>query len=190
MEIEDFIASHSEFCLWNPFGPTVLSIQSEAAQVTVGHSILLWWMAIDLSAPSLALPILSGICTCSHQETWVSTSFESRTPGVLLGPIPAHGVRRTALIISSLQDHIMLIQKMRIALVKIDHSMSRAFPVQGKVNFKIWKQGCLGGSVVEHLPLAQGMILGSWDWIPHQGPRREPSSLSACFCLSLCASHE
>ena len=27
----------------------------------------------------------------------------------------------------------------------------------------IWKEGCLGGSVFAHLPLAQGMIPGSWD---------------------------
>ena len=27
--------------------------------------------------------------------------------------------------------------------------------------------GHLGGSVVEHLPLAQGMIPGSWDRVPH-----------------------
>ena len=40
-------------------------------------------------------------------------------------------------------------------------------------------QGCLGGSVVEHLPLAQGMIPGSWDRVPHQGPCREPASPSA-----------
>ena len=32
-------------------------------------------------------------------------------------------------------------------------------------------QGHLGGSVVEHLSLAQGMILGSWDGVPHQAPR-------------------
>ena len=49
----------------------------------------------------------------------------------------------------------------------------------------------LGGSVVEHLPLAQGVILGSWDRVPYQAPRKEPASPSACvFCLSLCVSHE
>ena len=30
----------------------------------------------------------------------------------------------------------------------------------------------LGGSVVEHLPLAQVGILGSWDWVLHQAHRR------------------
>ena len=35
------------------------------------------------------------------------------------------------------------------------------------------QQGHLGGSVVEHLPLAQVMVLGSW--VP---PHREPTPLS------------
>ena len=58
------------------------------------------------------------------------------------------------------------------------------------------KEGCLGGSVVEHLPLAQVVIPRSWDGVLHQAPRREPASLSACFslhlclCLSLSVSHE
>ena len=47
-------------------------------------------------------------------------------------------------------------------------------------------QGCLGGSVVEHLPLAQGMIPESWDLVPHQAPCREPASPSACVSASLC----
>ena len=46
--------------------------------------------------------------------------------------------------------------------------------------------GRLGGSAVELLPLAQGVILGTWDEDPHQAPR-EPASPSACvsFFLSL-----
>ena len=32
------------------------------------------------------------------------------------------------------------------------------------------RAGHLGGSVVEHLPLAQVMILGSWDQVPHWAP--------------------
>ena len=39
--------------------------------------------------------------------------------------------------------------------------------------------GCLGGSVVEHLHLAQVVIPGSWDWVLHRASRREPASLSA-----------
>ena len=36
----------------------------------------------------------------------------------------------------------------------------------------------LGGSVVERLPLAQVMIPGSWDPVPHEAPCGEPASLS------------
>ena len=41
-----------------------------------------------------------------------------------------------------------------------------------------------------HLPSAQGVILGSWDQVPHQAPHREPASPSACVSASLCVSHE
>ena len=48
------------------------------------------------------------------------------------------------------------------------------------------KRGSLGGSVVQRLPLAQGVILESWDGVPHrapvphQAPCMEPASPSAC----------
>ena len=42
-------------------------------------------------------------------------------------------------------------------------------------------QGHLGDSVVELLPLAQVVILGSQDQVPH----REPASPSACVSASL-----
>ena len=51
-------------------------------------------------------------------------------------------------------------------------------------------EGCLGGSVVECLPSAQGMIPGSWDRVPHRAPQREPASPSACVSAFLCVSHE
>ena len=54
-----------------------------------------------------------------------------------------------------------------------------------------WKftLGCLGGSVVERLPLAQVVILRSWDQVLHQTPHRSlllplPVSLPLCVCLS------
>ena len=50
--------------------------------------------------------------------------------------------------------------------------------------------GCLGGSAVQRLPSAQGVILGSWDRVPHRAPCVEPASPSACVSLSLCVSHE
>ena len=50
--------------------------------------------------------------------------------------------------------------------------------------------GHLGGSVVEQLPLAQVMILGSWDRVPHRVPSGLSASPSACVSASLCVSHE
>ena len=52
------------------------------------------------------------------------------------------------------------------------------------------KMGHLGGSVVEHLSLAQVVIPGSWDRVLHQAPHREPASLSAYVPVSLSVSHE
>ena len=45
--------------------------------------------------------------------------------------------------------------------------------------------GRLGGSLVEHLPSAQGMIPGSWDRVSHRVPCLEPASPSACVSASL-----
>ena len=53
---------------------------------------------------------------------------------------------------------------------------------QSKLSFL----GHLGGLVVEYLPLAQVVIPGFWDRVPHQAIRRELASLSvsASLCLS------
>ena len=52
-------------------------------------------------------------------------------------------------------------------------------------------QGCLGGSEVECLLLAQGVILDSPDRVPHRAPCMESASApSACVSTSLCVSHE
>ena len=48
--------------------------------------------------------------------------------------------------------------------------------------------GQLDGSVVECLSLAQDMIPGSLDGVPHQAPCREPASPSACITASLSVS--
>ena len=48
--------------------------------------------------------------------------------------------------------------------------------------------GPLGGSVVEHLPLAQVMILEFQDRVLHQVPHMEPASPSAYAPASLCVS--
>ena len=49
-----------------------------------------------------------------------------------------------------------------------------------------------GGSVVEHLPSAQGVILGSQDRVPYRHPFGEPISPSAYVSASasLCISNE
>ena len=52
------------------------------------------------------------------------------------------------------------------------------------------RQGHLGCSVVECLPLAQVMILGFPDRVPHWAPCRKPASPSAYVSASLCVSHE
>ena len=45
-------------------------------------------------------------------------------------------------------------------------------------------------AMVEHLPLAQVMILGSWDQVLHQAPCREPASPSAYVSPPLSVCHE
>ena len=54
--------------------------------------------------------------------------------------------------------------------------------------------GTLGGSVVQRLPLARGVILKSQDQVPRRVPCMEPASPSACLSLSLsislCLSNE
>ena len=44
------------------------------------------------------------------------------------------------------------------------------------------------GSVVEHLPLAELVILGSWNRVLHQAPNREHASPSAYVSASPCVS--
>ena len=57
---------------------------------------------------------------------------------------------------------------------------------------KIKGKECLGGSAVERLPLAHGVIPGCQDPVPHQAPCMEPASspsayvsVSASLCVSL-----
>ena len=52
------------------------------------------------------------------------------------------------------------------------------------LRMKIDLPGRLGGSGVEHLPSAQGVILGSWDRVPHRASCMEPASPSACVSAS------
>ena len=52
--------------------------------------------------------------------------------------------------------------------------------------------GRLPSPVVERLPLAQDVTLGSWDRVPHRAPCMEPASPSASVSASLspCVSQE
>ena len=56
-------------------------------------------------------------------------------------------------------------------------------------DFIILLWGHLGGSVVEHLLSAQGVISGSWDRVLHQAPC-EKTAPSAHVSASLRVSHE
>ena len=68
------------------------------------------------------------------------------------------------------------------------------------VLYKTDELGRLGGSAVEGLPSAQGVIPGSQDQVPRRAPCMEPAFPSACvsaslflslsLSLSLCVSHE
>ena len=59
-----------------------------------------------------------------------------------------------------------------------------------KVHIEKDIEGYLGGSVVECLSSAQGVILGSLDQVLHRAPCMEPASPSACVSVSfsLCVS--
>uniref|UniRef100_A0A8C0KJQ0 Maestro heat like repeat family member 8 n=1 Tax=Canis lupus dingo TaxID=286419 RepID=A0A8C0KJQ0_CANLU len=60
------------------------------------------------------------------------------------------------------------------------------------IGLKWFLRGRLGGSVVEHLPSAQDVILESWDPVPHRAPCMDGACFSLCLCLcaSLGVSHE
>ena len=47
-------------------------------------------------------------------------------------------------------------------------------------------RGQLGGAVVKPLPSAQGVILGSWERVPHWAPYKEPASPSASLAIRFC----
>ena len=74
--------------------------------------------------------------------------------------------------------------KQSLFVVIAEDALRRGSPL------KHWGPGCLGGSAVECLPLAQGVIPGSWNQVSHRAPRRESASPSACVSASLWVSHE
>ena len=60
------------------------------------------------------------------------------------------------------------------------------------MKLKVSQEGRLGGSVVERLPSAEGVILEFWDRVPPWAPCMEPASPPACVSasLSVYVSHE
>ena len=50
---------------------------------------------------------------------------------------------------------------------------------------KMQREGRLGGSVLERLPLARVVVPGSWDRVPYWAPHRELTSPSAYVSVSL-----
>ena len=75
-------------------------------------------------------------------------------------------------------------------MLKVTHS-GRELGDKWDAHLKTFS-GSLGGSAVWRLPLAQGVILESWDQVPCQAPCMEPASPSACVsvCVCVCVSHE
>ena len=69
--------------------------------------------------------------------------------------------------------------------ISLNKDVQGTEPNTWAARFKILVEGRLGGSEVERLPSAQGMILEFQDWVPHWAPCEEPASLSA---FSLCVS--
>ena len=69
---------------------------------------------------------------------------------------------------------------------KLQKVLSMISTAKKKKKRRVW--GHLNGSVVKHLPLAQVMIPGSWDRVPHWAPHGEPASPSAYVFASLCVS--
>ena len=67
-------------------------------------------------------------------------------------------------------------------------TLSQQYQLFEKSVLKCVSWGSLGGSVVKRLPLAQGMILETWDQVPQWAPCMEPAFPSACHSLSLCLS--
>ena len=64
----------------------------------------------------------------------------------------------------------------------------RKVDVSVLVYFHICMLGHLGGSGVERLPSAQGVIPGSWGRVPHGALCGEPASLPVSLPLSVCLS--
>ena len=74
----------------------------------------------------------------------------------------------------------------QVRIININHKIKELI---NSTILKFRSSGHLGGSVVEPLLWAQGMILESQDQIPYWVPLKEPASASAYVSASLCLSH-
>ena len=84
-------------------------------------------------------------------------------------------------------NHLETLKKIKFYYLEdlevMQHTYYHTARSQVERQWKKERKGHLGGSVVEHLPLAQGMVL-------HSTPNGEPASPSSCVSASLCVSHE
>ena len=71
---------------------------------------------------------------------------------------------------------------------RVPHLIHKTDPPRTEKNVGKMRQGCLDGSVVEHPPSAQGVILGSWDRVLNWAPCREPASPFAYAFAYVCVS--
>ena len=78
-----------------------------------------------------------------------------------------------------------IIFKNRLALRVIEIRPVFTWQEVRRIDYKGPWERSLGGSAVECLPLAQGVILETQDRVPHRAPYGEPASPSACISASL-----
>ena len=75
--------------------------------------------------------------------------------------------------------------RLKFKIIPQNKTTNVQISAQSNSNKRTWEWGRPGGSAVERLPSAQGVILQSWDRVPFRAPCMEPASPSACVCLSL-----
>ena len=95
----------------------------------------------------------------------------------------------------------VILENCHIVFISVLKDKLRVYPPNSKYAYQMHIQnktrnpkvifllGRLGGSAVERLPLAQDVIVESWDQVPHPAPCMGPASLSAYVLpLSVCVS--
>ena len=99
------------------------------------------------------------------------------------------GLLRAELLAKLYLQHFSCLLKIPLFPLFPFHSYFLSHIISWQNNFLKWSVwGHLAGSGLERLLLAQGMILGPWDWVPNQAPYREPASPFARVSPSLCVS--